>query len=254
MTEETKTTEPKDVSRRAAIAAAGAALGSLMVPSVAQADDARASRKDVGKVSFEIANYKKSADNFERTENKSNTITKDSVDSTYPTGKAVYDFVKSYVDYRQGTEDAGKALFVGSDGNVDVEDYTVDSALSENSANPVQGDVIYKEIEAIKALVNLEEKPAKCTTDGCTKTHICKSGGMYHVYQEANACPSNFNDCELGVNYNYKGTSITANEQTWAINRVDDEFMALCEDEGGGVYCKAKTDTKWQCPVTFWHS
>lgn len=249
-----KEIDSKEVSRRAALATAGVALAGMMAPKTAQASSERATKKDVGKISFEIANHKNSAEGFERTENKSTALNEYVNDSTYPTAQAVYNLSEEKVSYTQDAKDEGSYLFVGEDGNATLREGAVDSELKVSSTNPVAGNVIYKAIKDVNDMVAFDEKPAVCEDATCEKKHVPESGGMYHAYQEANDFPG-YGDCKNGVTYRVEGAGITSTSQSWGVRRIDDAFMALCNDEFGGVYLSksGKTDT-WTPPVCEWHS
>ena len=260
MTEVNEKLTKENVTRRAALAAAAAGLAGAVLPKEAHADSSQPTRKDVAKVSFEIANYKSSADKFERVPNKSGEVSASSTDDTYPTAEAVYEFTKDKVNYTQEVADAGKSLFVGSDGKVNLQTYTVDSELKEDSSNPVQGDVVCKAIKEVAEAVNLDEKPTKHedTSSEATKDlkYVCKSNGYVVTYQQAQSCPSDFTTCEMGVNYTQSGRVITSNEQKWGVNRIDDAYIALCEDEFSGMYLSNKTNaaSTWVPPQAIWHT
>ena len=251
----------QSVSRRGAIAAIGALIaGGLAAPKQASAADSGPTRKDVGKVSFEIAAHKEAADKYERQSNKQSAVTEDSTDDTYPSAKAVYDYIKVKESYQHEVADEGKSLFVGTDGNTYLKDYTVDTELKEDSANPVQGKVLYTAISELEKAVGLDEKPTKHEKTGDdvldSIKYVCKSNGYYVTYQEAQAAPSDFTTCEQGVNYSYTGKgTITSNEQNWGVKRVDDAFTAVCKDEFGAIFSSNKKDTStWKPPLAIWHS
>ena len=260
MRTKTKTEAPADPSRRKALAAIGATIGAFMAaPSVAHADSDTPTKKDAEYISFEIAKYSKLKDQFERVPNKVTVIDSTASDATYPSSKAVYDYIKNKVNYQHDSSDKGKSHFVGANGNCTLKDYTVDDKLKEDSSNPVQSKVIYKAIEDLKKQVSLDERPQKHEDTGDEVTadlkYVCKSNGYYVTYQQGNECPASFADCEQNVNYVHSGKTITSNQQTWALKRVDDAFMALCEDEFGGVFLAKKADSMdWTPPQAIWHT
>ena len=260
MSEAVENTE-KNVTRRGAIAGIGALIaGGLVAPKQAHADSKTPTRKDVGKVSFEIAAHKEAADKYERQSNKQSAVTEDSTDDTYPSAKAVYDYIKVKESYQHELTDVGKSLFVGEDGNTFLKDYTVDTELKEDSSNPVQGKVLFKAIDDLEKAVGLDDKPTKHEKTGDELTdsikYVCKSNGYFVTYQEAQAAPEDFTTFEQGVNYSYTGKGkITGNEQNWAVKRVDDAFTAVCKDEFGAIYSSNKKETAtWTAPLALWHS
>ena len=255
-----KTDAPESPSRRKALTAAFATIGAFMAaPKTAHADSDKVTKKDAEYLSFEIAKYSKLKDSFERTPNKATVIDSTSTDSTYPSSKAVYNYIKNKVSYQHDVSHKGDALFVGSNGDCTLKDYVVDDKLKENSTNPVQSKVLYKTIQELNKSVGLDEKPQKHESTGDEATadlkYVCKSAGYYSTYQDGNACPATFAECEQGVNYVYSGTGVTSNSQKWAVKRVDDAFMALCEDEFGAMYCSKKADSmNWTPPQAIWHT
>ena len=255
---EAKENKEQVVSRRGALAALGAAaVGALATTQDAHADDDTPSRQDIGKVSFEIANYKQASDKFERVANKSNVVSEASTGDTYPTAKSVYEFIKGKENYTQEASDAGKALFVGKDGNTALENYTVDNTLKADSSNPVQSKVLYKEIQELKEAFGLDEKPQKHEDTGSESSkdlkYVCKSDGYVVAYQTAHECPESFSDCEMEYNYTYEGKAITSEKQKWGVRKVDNSYMALCEDEFSGVFLSGD-GTTWTAPQAIWHS
>ena len=260
MTEELKTQKEECVTRRGALAALGAvALGSTVAPKQAFAADDTPTRKDIAKVSFEIATYKSAADKFEREPNKSTVVDENSTDEQYPSALATYNFMKGKERYQHEVTDAGKSLFVGADGNTTLDTYTVDDKLDEYSANPVQGKVVYKAIKEIDDCLGLDEKPQKHETSGSEVSddlkYVCKSNGYWVTYQQTQSCPANFSDCEMGVNYKHTSSgTITSDSQNWAVKRVDDSLVCLCEDEFGGMYLGNANTTTFTPPKTVWHS
>lgn len=260
MNDTTVNNEPKDATRRSALAAIGTvAAAGVLSPKQAFADDSDVKREDIGKVSFEIANFKQQSDRFERQPNKSATVDESSTDDTYPTAKSVYDYIKGKENYQQQTSDAGKSLFVGTDGNTTLKTYTVDDSLQEYSTNPVQGKVLYQEISKLKESVGLDNKPTKHenSEEGVTKDlkYVCNSNGYWVTYQQAQDAPSNLQDCEMGVNYTLKTKDVSSTDETWAVKKVDDAYVALCEGEAGAGYCgTSASKIAWKAPTVIWHS
>ena len=244
----------KEVSRRAALATAGVALAGMMAPKSASAASERATKRDASRVSFEIADYEHTVDGIEREENKSGVVNAYSSDDTYPTAKSVYELVNDRVSYTQKESDAGSYLFVDDDGFTTLREGAVDEEMSETSKNPLAGDVIYKAIREIEEKVEYDEKPAICDDASCEKVHIPLSGGVYHAYQEANTFPG-FGNCETGITYRYEAGDISGTQQSWGVRKIDKSFMALCNDEFGGIYLAKEGSTgTWKPPYCEWHS
>ena len=249
------------VSRRNVLAGLAVSAAAIAVPATAMgASTSGPTKANTAYLSFEIENYKKTSNKYERMINRVKTVDENSSDSNYPTAKAVYGFVGSKVSYTQSVSDMGNSLFVGNSGQVCLKTYTVDTELSDKSANPVQGKVVYEAIDELKKSFTIDDKPKKCSESGCpdihkstsSKYHVSTSGGMYHEYQETHDFPG-FDSCVNGVNYSGTTSDITKSSEKWAIKKIGDTMHALTEDEFSGVYSRSKTGT-WAPPKAVWHT
>jgi hypothetical protein len=269
MSNEIKELKNKEVTRRSALAASALALTGLLAPKEAKADTSAITKNDANKMSFTIANQKNAADKFERKKNKNTVINSDATDDTYPTAKAVYDFIKDKANLTQEGAKEGEALFVGEDGKCSVQSYKVDTEFKDDSKNPVQGKVIYNQMKEIQERVSLDDVPTKAEEDKSSSSegeststklkHVCKSNGYWITYQAKQDCPANFMDCKMGINYRYEGKlKSDMDSQKWAVNRSSGAFTAICEDQFGAMYVDNRlTDTAvgtWQTPKLIWHT
>ena len=249
----------EEVSRRDALAMAGAAVAGVVAagtagPKAAEAAE-KATKRDASRVSFEIANFTHNVEGIEREKNKTSAVDEYSDDNTFPTARAVYDLVYDRIPYTQDKSDAGGYLFVGDDGYYTIRGSAVDSELLDSSTNPVAGNAIYNKLKEIDELVDMDEKPAICKEDGCEKLHVSKSGGMYQAYQKGNEFPG-IADCEQGVTYQLRNsTDITTSKQNWGFRKIDEAFIALCDDEFSGMYLSNNGAAgTWEPPKAIWHS
>ena len=278
MNKENIDSKNREISRRSALAATSLAVAGLLSPKVAKADTGNITKNDAGKLSFQIANQKNASDRYERTKNKVTVIDETASDDTYVSAKAVYDYIKYKQGYTVDEAVPGQALFVDSEGNCALQDYTVDEEFKNNSKNPVQGKVIFEQVDKIKKRVTLDEVPteeeeteeeeteeegSESSTEDDKIKHVCKSNGYWVTYQEEQECPEHFTECKMGINYTHEGSVISTQNQTWVINKVDDTFMALCEDEFGGIFFnntknveneKGEKGLTWEPPLAIWHT
>jgi hypothetical protein len=249
------------VSRRNVLAGLAISAATIAVPATAMgASSSGPTKANTAYLSFEIDSYKKSADKYERVINRTNVVDKNSSDDNYPTAKSVYSFIVDKVNYTQGVTEAGKSLFIGTDGKVCLKTYKVDEDLSIKSSNPVQGKVIYEEIQDIKKSFTIDDKPKKCTDAGCPKVHkdeesgyhVSTSGGMYQTYQETNDFPG-FDQCVTGVTYAGTISGIASTTERFGIKKNGDTMLALTQDEFSGFYSRDKSGN-WKVPKVVWHT
>ena len=251
----TSKTSPQ-ISRRASLASLAAVAGAMAVPLTARADADTPTKADTARLSFEISNYKYNTSKFQRRSQKTNTINEDSTDSQYPSASALYSYIEKKGGMQQGTKEEGHALFVGSNGNIELKDYVVDTELKENSSNPVQSKVLYKIIKELNESLIIDEKPMICNEHDGHKTikHVVTSGNIYKTYQMTEECTSLAN-CEMGVNYRYNAYGISNSTQNWGVKKIDTNYLALCDDEFGIVYNSTTgADGSWEAPDAIWHS
>jgi hypothetical protein len=252
----------KEVSRRGALAAAGLAVVSgLGVKKEAHADDTKLTKDDLSELSFNMANQKVAADKFERSKNKATSISADSTEDTYPSSKAVFDFISEKESYQQDADEVGKALFVGENGNTILKEYTVDTVLKEDSQNPVQGGVVVQNVENLKKGFSKDQKPTKHEhKEGDVEglKYVCESNGYYVTYQQAKAMPDDVTTAEQGVNYAYTTKAIdNSDRMTWGVKKIDAAYIAINEDEFTGFRCSSEANAKegvWSLPKLVWHS
>jgi hypothetical protein len=273
MSEEIKELQNKEVTRRSALVASALAVTGLLSPKEAKADSTAMTKNDINKMAFSIESRKNSAEKYERKKNKSTVVDKTVKDETFPTAKAVYNFIKDKENYTQAGAKKGEALFVGDDGKTELREYTVDESFKEDSSNPVQGKVIYEKLKEINERVSLDDVPTKAeeksgesgssedsgdTSEDIKVKHVCKSNGYWITYQAKQDCPEDLTKCEMGINYRLESKNVTNGEKhKWAVNRVDDAYIALCENEFGGVYLNKKATvagTSWKEPQVIWHT
>ena len=269
----------KQVSRRGVIAAlAAAAVGSVAAPQVAKADDVEVTKKQAAYFSFEVARYKHDTSRYERVTNKVTTISEDVTESQYPSAKSIYNFLEKYVGYTQTVADKGKTLFTGSGldedaggdghkkGEVYLRDYVVDpydkndeySGIKSDSNNPVSGKAVYEEIHQVQSMFELDDIPTSHEDDKGAK-YVCKSGGMYTVYQVTTDAPTDMGDYIMGRTYSYTGTDIEKDATSpkkalnWGVKRVDDVYVAINKDEAGAFFA-ANSNYIFKRPTCIWHS
>jgi hypothetical protein len=243
-------------SRRGFIGALCAVAGGACLPMTAYAADT-ITKAESAYMSYEIAHYKENSEKFERVLNRTTTVDENSGDNSYPTAKAVYNYIKSKGGYQQGTKDKGNSLFVGDDGRIALKSYVIDTALNSTSNNPVAGSVVYKEIKKISDSLVIDKVPTKHDVEADKAKglhHVCESNGIYETFQVTKTCSSvDSTNCKMGVNYSYTGT-ITNASQKWAVKAVDTAYVALCQDEFGAMYYKSDSKSTWKPSTSVWHT
>ena len=249
----------KGVSRRGLISGAAAAVivgagGAVAVPLLSHAengDSNPATKDDISKLEYELSMLKNVSDDAELISHKSTKIDETSTDVQYPSSKAVYDALTDKIDINQGEEKAGYIFVVNEAGKLELSKFTSDT-LSDTETLPVENKTIYKELKDImKALNDLDEVPNENSVKGV------ESGGVYKTYQqtkEITTFTDGDKDLQMGVNYKYTGKDVTDSDsdETFAIRKFDNVWMAISETDPSVVYTSVNQGKTWGAPYGGW--